>query len=96
MNGDVQYDLATLEFKNGEQLEYFHSRIIRLQQETILSGDTVSPTRLLFQYTKAFSNIYKLKEFITIKMTGLITFLENNGKSDVYTGVNIHGLYYYL
>ena len=31
MNGDVQSDLATLEFKNGEKLEYFHSRIIRLQ-----------------------------------------------------------------
>ena len=30
MNGDVQSDLATLEFKNGEELEDFHSRIIRL------------------------------------------------------------------
>ena len=28
MNGDVQSDLVTLEFKNGEQLEDFHSRII--------------------------------------------------------------------
>ena len=32
INGDVMYDLATLVFKNGEQLEYFHSIIIRLQQ----------------------------------------------------------------
>ena len=32
MNGDVQSDLATLSFNNGEQLEDFHSRIIRLQQ----------------------------------------------------------------
>ena len=32
MNGDVQSNLSTLTFKNGEQLEYFHSRILRLQQ----------------------------------------------------------------
>ena len=32
MNGDVQSDLVTLDFRNGEQLEYFHSRILRLQQ----------------------------------------------------------------
>ena len=50
MNGDVQSDLATLAFKNGEQLEYFHSRILRIQQEIMLSGEIVSPTILLFQY----------------------------------------------
>ena len=33
MNDDVQYDLATLAFRNGEQLEDFHSRILRLQQQ---------------------------------------------------------------
>ena len=49
MNGDVQSNLSTLAFKNGEQLEYFHSRILRLQQEIMLSGEIVSPTRLLFQ-----------------------------------------------
>ena len=49
MNGDFQYDLATLAFKNGEQLEDFHSRILRLQQEIMLSGEFFSPTRLLFQ-----------------------------------------------
>ena len=32
MNGDVQYYLSTLALKNGEQLEDFHSRILRLQQ----------------------------------------------------------------
>ena len=37
VNGDVQSDLSTLVFKNGQQLEYFHSRIIILQQEIILS-----------------------------------------------------------
>ena len=31
-NGDVQYDLVTLTFKNGEQLEDYHRIIIRLQQ----------------------------------------------------------------
>ena len=29
-------------------------------------------------------------------MTYLITFLENNGKSAVYTGGYIHGIYHYL
>ena len=32
MNGDVQSDLDTLPFNNGEQLEDFHIRIIILQQ----------------------------------------------------------------
>ena len=32
MNDDVKSDLDTLAFKNGEQLEYFISRILRLQQ----------------------------------------------------------------
>ena len=38
MNGGVQSDLATLTFKNGEQLEGLHSRILRLQQEIMISG----------------------------------------------------------
>ena len=38
INGDVQSDLSTLAFKNGEQLEDFHSRIIRLQQEIMIYG----------------------------------------------------------
>ena len=38
MNGDVQYDLSTLELKNGEELEDFHHRILILQQEIILYG----------------------------------------------------------
>ena len=54
MNGDVQSDLATLAFKIGEQLEGFHSRIIRLQRGTILSRENVYPTRLLSQYIKAY------------------------------------------
>ena len=79
MNGDVQSDLATLAFKNGEQLEDFHSRILRLQQEIMLSGEIVSPTRLLLQYMKALTKSEKLKAFIAPKMTDLITFLDNNG-----------------
>ena len=53
MNGDVQYNLATLALNNGEQLEDFHSRILRLQQKIMLSREMVPPTRLLFQYMKA-------------------------------------------
>ena len=51
MNGDVKSDLSTLEFKNWEQPEDLNI-IIQLQQEIILYGETVSPTRLLFQYMK--------------------------------------------
>ena len=54
IDGDVQYYLTTLSFNNREQHEDFHSRIIRIQQEIILSGETVSPTRLLFQNMKEF------------------------------------------
>ena len=53
INGDFRSDLATLAFNNGKKLEDFHSRILRLQQEIILSGETVSPTRFIFQYMKA-------------------------------------------
>ena len=96
MNGDVQSDLSTLAFKNGEQLEDFHSRILRLQQEIMLSGEIVSPTRLVFQYTKALTNSEKLRAFIAPKMTDLITFLDENGKYAVYTGGDIHGIYRYI
>ena len=35
---------------------------------------------------KAFSNSNKLKSFIAPKITYLTTFLDNKGKSAVYTG----------
>ena len=60
MNGDVQSDLAALACKNGEPVEYFHSRSLRLQQEIILSVETVSPTILLFQCMKALSKSNKI------------------------------------
>ena len=86
MNGDVQYDLSTLAFKNGEKLEYFHRIILRLQQQIILFGETLSPTRLLFHYMQAFSKSNKLKAFIAPDMTNIIIFLDKNGKYAVYTG----------
>ena len=52
-NDYVQHDLSTLAFKNREQLEDIYIIIIILQQEIILSGETISHTRLLLQYTKA-------------------------------------------
>ena len=93
MNGDVQSDLDTLDFKNGEKLEDFHSKILRLRQEIMLSVEIVPPTRLIFQYMKALTKIDKLRDFIAPKMTGLVTFLDNNGKSAVYEGGYIHGIY---
>ena len=62
----------------------------------IFYEETVSPTILIYQYTRAFSNSKKLKSFIAPKMTYIITFLDKNRKSAVYTGVNIHGIYNYL
>ena len=96
INGDVQSDLSTLDFKNGEQLEYFHVRILRLQQEIILSGEISPSTRLLFQYMKALSKSDKLRAFIAPNMTDIITFLDNKGKSAVYIGGDIHGIYRYI
>ena len=95
-NVNVQSDLATLAFKNGEQPEDFRSRIIRLQQEIMLSGQIVSPTRLIFQYMEALTKSKRLRAFIAPKMTDLITLLEKNGKYDVYTGGDIHGIYRYI
>ena len=43
MNCDVQSDLATLSFKNREQLKDFYSILIRFQQEIILFEETVYP-----------------------------------------------------
>ena len=80
MGGDVQFDLTTLEFNNRQQLEYFHSRFLRLQQEVNLSGEIVSPTIIFFQYMKAFTDGNKLKVFIAPKMIDLTKFLGNNGK----------------
>ena len=70
--------------------------MLKLQQEIILSGETVSSTTTLFQYMREFSNRNKIKALFELNMTDIITLLENNGKLDVYTGGNIHGLYYYL
>ena len=96
VNVDVQSDLVTLTFKNREKLEVFHIRILRLQQEIILSGETVSPIRLIFQHMKALSNINKLKAFVATKMIDIIKFLEKNSKSAVYIGGYINGLIRYL
>ena len=62
----------------------------------MLSGDIVSPTRLIFQYMKALINSEKLRAFIDPKMTDIIIFLYKNGKYAVYTGGDIHGIYRYL
>ena len=96
MNGDIQSDLPTLSFDNGEQLEDFHSTIIRLQQEIIIYGGTVSTTIILFRYMKSLSNSDKIKALIAPNMIYLIILLDNNGTYAVYTGGNIHGLYSYI
>ena len=62
----------------------------------MLSGEIFSPTRLLFQYMKALTKSEKLRAFIAPKMTDLITFPDKNGKSTVYEGGDINGIYLYL
>ena len=62
----------------------------------MLYGETVSPTRLLFQHIKAFPKSDNLKASISPKMTDLTKFLDNNGKYAVYTGGDIHGIYWYI
>ena len=69
---------------------------IRLQQDIILHGENLSPTRLILQYMKEFSKSDKLKAFIATNITYIITFLDNNVKSAVYIWVKIHGIYYCL
>ena len=96
INGDFQYDLATLEFKNGEKLEYFHSIIIIIQQEINLSGETVSPTRPILHYMEPLSKIDKIKAFIAPNMADIIKFLYNNRKLETNIEENIHGIYHYL
>ena len=96
MNGDVQYDLSTLASNNREQLEDLNGIIIRPQQEITLYWETVSPTRLLFQYTNELSNINKLKSFIAPNTTDLITLLDNNRTLALYTVLNIHGINHYI
>ena len=78
---------------NGEQLEDFHSRILRLQQEIMISGETVSPTRLLLQYMKALTKSEKLKACMAPKMTDPINFIYTKGKYAEYDGGDIHGIY---
>ena len=53
MGGDTQSELATLVFKQEEKVESFHGRTLRLHKETNIYGETVSPTRILLQYTEA-------------------------------------------
>ena len=62
----------------------------------MLSGEIFYLTRLLSQYMKALSNSDKLRAFIALNMIYLIPLFENNGKSAVYTGGDINGIYLYL
>ena len=73
-----------------------YGRILRPQQEIILSGEIFSPTRLLSQYMKALSKSDKPRALIDPKMTYITTLIDNNGKYAVYTGGGIHGIYCYL
>ena len=62
----------------------------------MLSGETVPPTRIIFQYMKALTKIEKIRTIIAPKMTDLINFLDKNNKSAAYTGGDIHVIYRYL
>ena len=83
-------------FKNREKLEDFYSRILRIQQKTNLSVETVSHKRILFQYMKVLSKSNTLKAFVAPNITDIVTFVYNNITLDIYKRVNIHGVYRYL
>ena len=68
MNVDVQSDMSTLSFNKGELIEDFNSIILRLQQQIIFLGENLSPTSILFRYTKALSKIKKIKAFMAPKI----------------------------
>ena len=96
VNGDVQSEMVTLAFNQGEQIEDCHSTILRLQQEINLYGETVPPKKLLLQYMKALESSDKLKAFIAPNITDLIILLDKNRKLYICTGGNIHGIYCYI
>ena len=54
------------------------------------------PYQTSFPVHEGITKSEKLRSFVAPNMTDLITFLENNGKSAVYTGGYIHGIYQYL
>ena len=62
----------------------------------MLSGENVSPIRLLFQYTMALTKSEKLRAFIAPKMIYLINLFDKNRKYTVYEEGDIHGIYRYL
>ena len=62
----------------------------------MLSGEIVTPTRLLLQYMKVLTKSEKPKAFMAPKMTDLITFIDTKGKYAEYDGGDIHGIYRYL
>ena len=65
INGDFQSDLSTLKLNNVEKLEDFNSIVIRLQQEIIISGETVSPTDFssstLRKYQRSINSNHSLR-----------------------------------
>ena len=69
MNGDVQSDLATLAFKNREQLEDFHSSIIIPQQEIVLSRENLSREH----------NFFPESENPAMKIFKLFSIIEGQG-----------------
>ena len=62
----------------------------------MLDGEIVSLIRLILQYKKKCSKSDKPISFIAPKMIDITTLIINNGKYAVYTGGDIHGIYFYL
>ena len=76
----------TLFILSKKKIEGFHVRILRIKEEINISVENVSPTRLLLQYKKSFPKSDKLRAYIAPKITDLIIFLDNNGKTEIYKG----------
>ena len=59
-------------------------------------GETVSPTRLIFQHKKALSKCDGIKAFIALNMICIYHIFDNYRKEELYSGSDIHDLYCYL
>ena len=69
---------------------FLYSRIIsdvKTGNYPLLEEKCIPPIRIISRYIEALLKYHtNSKSLIMPKMTYLITFLDNNGKSDIYTG----------
>ena len=95
MDGDDQSNLSTLTSITENNLKIFTLEYSDLNSK-LTSLDKLYPLK---DFTSSkwmnMSKCDELKAFIALKMTDIITFIDNNGKLAIYKGLNIHVIYSY-